>query len=210
MRIAEFYKSLSTMGDKEYIEKFLLFNASLVIAGVKPGETITLKKTGNNSYNKWEKFGVSFLRENNLNFIELRESDDALIILVYNKEIMTKNIFNKLNKEFLMEMGYPKNGTLEEYLYKLVNRYEIFNCPHDLGIFLGIPVEDVKDFMECTNKKCLYCGYWKVYNNYDKAREVFNIYDKVKDEVVHRILDGDINYELKYNMFESVNINMII
>ena len=36
------------------------------------------------------------------------------------------------------------------------------------------------DFIECTNKECLMKGYWKVYNGLEKAREVFQIYDKAK------------------------------
>ena len=44
MKQVEFYKSLANMGDRECIEKFLIYNASLVISGVKPSATITIKK----------------------------------------------------------------------------------------------------------------------------------------------------------------------
>lgn len=169
------------MEDRECIEKFLIYNASLVISGVKPSATVTLKKGKNNLYDKWIKYGISFLKSINIEFVELRESQDALIILVYDKEELENYIFNKSNKQFLVQLGYEEENNLESYINKLKERYEKFKCPHELGVFLGFPLEDVKDFMGCTNKKCLVCGYWMVYNNFNNAKEIFNKYDKVKN-----------------------------
>ena len=55
-----------------------------------------------------------------------------------------------------MQLGYSDNSDINNYLYMLKNRYKEFNCPHELGIFLGFPLNDVMDFMNCKNKKC----YW--------------------------------------------------
>ncbi len=44
MKYLDFYKRLDLMEEKEYIENFLVYNSSLVIAGVKPAVTINLKK----------------------------------------------------------------------------------------------------------------------------------------------------------------------
>ena len=51
------------MEDRECIEKFLIYNASLVISGVKPSATITIKKDNDNLYDKWIKYGISFLKK---------------------------------------------------------------------------------------------------------------------------------------------------
>ncbi|WP_297639218.1 DUF3793 family protein [uncultured Clostridium sp.] len=196
MGILEFYKNLSSMSSKEYIEKFLLYNTSLVISGVKPSETVTLKKTGENAYEKWIEYGESYLKAVGMEYISLRENKDALIILVYNREVLSRRLFEEKSKEFLMNLDYPKEENLDFYLKMLVKRYEAYNCPHELGLFLGIPIEDVKDFMECTDKKCLHCGYWKVYNNYAKAKETFEKYDNIKEKTVQHILNGTCPYNL--------------
>lgn len=52
MEKIQFYKSLNNLTERECIEKFLIYNASLVISGAKPSATITLKKSGNNIYGK--------------------------------------------------------------------------------------------------------------------------------------------------------------
>lgn len=50
MKCLDFYKRLDLMDEKEYIENFLVYNSSLVIAGVKPAVTINLKKVMKNVY----------------------------------------------------------------------------------------------------------------------------------------------------------------
>ena len=41
-----------------------------------------------------------------------------------------------------------------------------------------------------SDKKCLACGYWKVYNQCNKAKRIFNLFDRVKEETLDNILDG--------------------
>ena len=98
MEKIQFYKSLNNLTERECIEKFLIYNASLVISGAKPSATITLKKSGNNIYGKWVKYGRDFLEDIELEHMELREGEESLIILVYNKENLKEHIFKRENK----------------------------------------------------------------------------------------------------------------
>ena len=95
-----------------------------------------------------------------------------------------------------MQLGYSNKEDINNYLYMLKNRYKEFNCPHELGIFLGFPLNDVMDFMNCKNKKCLSCGYWLVYNDLKQAQETFSKYDKVKEHTVDYILNGYSSYKV--------------
>ncbi|WP_291650804.1 DUF3793 family protein [Clostridium sp.] len=191
MEKVEFYKDLFNMEDRESIKKFLLYNSSLVIAGVKPSVTVTINKKLKKVYENWIEYGVDFLESINLNFINLREDDNALIILIYNNDILKRHIFKDENIEFLRKLGYEVNNDISYYVEYLKERYEEFKCPHELGIFLGIPISDVKSFMECSYKNCLGCGYWKVYSNYEKALEIFNIYDDVREKTMDKIVEGE-------------------
>lgn len=210
MKKLNFYNMLNSMEDKEFIEKFLIYSASLVIAGVKPSATVSLSKTKGNLYSKWIKYGIDFMKKINTKYIELRETDNTLILLVYNEENIKDCIFADNNKEFLMNLGYSNDENLSEYLDMLKSRYELYNCPHELGVFLGFPLEDVKDFIECTNKKCFNCKYWRVYNNYNKAIEIVNNYDNIRDYTLENILQGYKSYEITQNirMFINSNINI--
>ena len=196
MRHLDFYNKLNSMHNKEYIETFLVYNLSLVIAGIKPAVTVTIKKNNEKLYDSWNKFGINFINSTNFKFVELRESNESIIIMIYDEFILEKELNKKSHNQFLLNMGYPQNGCINDYINTLKSRYEKYHCPHELGLFLGIPFKDVKDFMECTTKKCLLCGYWKVYNDSKKAKIIFTKYDKVKEYTMKNMLEGNSSRDL--------------
>lgn len=208
MKYLEFYNKLESMRDKEYIENFLVYNTSLVIAGVKPAVTIAMKKNNIKLYNNWNNFGKTFIERINLEFIELRESNESIIIMIYDENILKKELNKKENLEFLIKLEYPNEVEIKDYVNTLKFRYEKYHCPHELGLFLGIPFKDVKDFMECTTKKCLLCGYWKVYNDSSKAKTIFNQYDKVKEYTIKNMLEGNLSRDLALSIKDSFYKNI--
>lgn len=209
MEYLDFYKRLNSMENKEYIENFLVYQTSWVIAGVKPAVTIGFKKKDEKIYRNWELYGKEFLSNINLNYIELRESDDSIILMIYDEKILIKELDKQEQIDFLVNLGYPEEIEINEYVKTLKERYEKYHCPHELGLFLGIPFEDVKDFMECTNKKCLLCGYWKVYNNSDEAKMIFSQYDEIKDYTIKSILEGNSSRILVSSIKDSFYNNYI-
>ncbi len=53
--------------------------------------------------------------------------------------------------------------------------------PHEIGLFLGYPPEDVQGFIENRADGCKYAGCWKVYGDADAARKIFAKYKKCTD-----------------------------
>ena len=194
------YDKLSLMNDKDFIENFLLMNISQVLAGIKPASTVCLKRSKDGSYNKWIKYGIDFIAFIGLQFIELRKSRELVILLIYNENKLKESIFKSENKIFLQKLGYDKSNDIKYYINKLKERYELYHCPHELGLFLGIPIKDVKDFMNCTKKQCLLCKYWKVYNDDNAAKQVFSLYDKVKMHTYNEILKGSNSRSLAFSI----------
>lgn len=203
MKYLDLYKRLGSMEDKEYIENFLVYNSSLVIAGVKPAVTVTMKKNNEKLYRSWKCFGQSLLENINLKFIELRESSNSIILMIYDQDVLKKELNKESHIEFLSNLGYSYKLEINDYVNTLKSRYEKYHCPHELGLFLGIPFEDVKDFMECTTKKCLLCGYWKVYNDSSKAITIFNKYDQVKEYAIKNMLEGNSSRDLALSIKNS-------
>ena len=87
------------MEERECIEKFLIYNASLVISGVKPSATVTIKRIMIiymiNGLNM-----ELILKIIDISYINLRETNNALIILIYNENKLKNYIFEKENKNF--------------------------------------------------------------------------------------------------------------
>jgi hypothetical protein len=61
------------------------------------------------------------------------------------------------------------------------------NCemkfPHEIGVFLGYPLQDVKGFIENNGRNSKYTGLWKVYGDkaasirmFEKYRKCFSVY----------------------------------
>ncbi|MGG7176874.1 DUF3793 family protein [Clostridium paraputrificum] len=200
----EFYNILKVMKDKEYIENILVYNLSPVIAGIKPASTITFKRNGDNSYDKWIRYGRGFIDDMDLKWLEIKSYNNVVIILIYNKYLLKEYLYKEDNKNLLIQIGYSEAKNIYEILNVLKDRYSKCDCPHELGLFLGIPIKDVNDFMS-SNKKCLFCGYWKVYNDVEGAKKIFNKYDEIKEKIIIFILKGERGMDLvgkvKYKYF---------
>ena len=76
--------------------------------------------------------------------------------------------------ELLCREGYPK-GDAGECLRCLKRKLQSGGgFPHEIGLFLGYPPEDVEGFMARQCAKCVGC--WKVYGDVERAQRLFALY----------------------------------
>lgn len=109
-------------------------------------------------------------------------SDSNYLIFAYRKTRLSNRINEKLIKEFLSQYGYSNCKELNDYLYVLTNKLICSKkFPHEIGIFLGYPLNDVKAFIKEKGKNFVACGVWKVYYNKIHCEKVFSIYKKCKE-----------------------------
>lgn len=201
----DFINLLNNLDGQSYMYCFLTYLLSPVITGIKPSSTITLKKEMKDIFEVWEDNKEDYLNILGLEYIVLKEYPHCKTVLIYNRENLKKVIFKKENQEFLQKIGYRKNITLQQSLETLKIRYNTIHCPHELGVFLGIPLYDVKAFMDCSKEKCLMCRYWKVYKDEKMAENIFNYYDKSKDLVMDQLLSGLELSEIISKLYNSYN-----
>lgn len=167
--------------DKEYMTNIITYAISPTISGYKPSTIITISNKYKSMYNLWSRYGREYLNEINLNVYEIKSEADLKILLFYNEKLLFNTIFNKDNMKFLMKFGYSTLMSLNECLNLLKLRYSECIFPHEIGIFLGIPIKDVEDFINYNGSGCVYCGYWKVYHDRKTALKTFQNYDHSKD-----------------------------
>lgn len=100
-------------------------------------------------------------------------------------------------KDILKKSGYPLESTLHEKLSCLRMRMSQNNeFPHEIGLFLGYPPDDVRGFIEHQGKDFLFCGYWKVYANEKIARELFQCYTQCTERFCSKLQRGVPIHEL--------------
>ena len=76
-------------------------------------------------------------------------------------------------------------------------RHRFENCrrnrgefPHEMGILLGYPSEDVSGFIEHKGRDFLYSGYWKVYGNLQEKLKLFHKYETARSTQVELLACG--------------------
>ena len=114
----------------------------------------------------------------------LVESRDRMSFLIYRRSWLKSYVALEANAEFLNNLGYGKL-TLEAQIQRMAHGYGDYlagkaDFPHEMGIFLGYPLEDVQGFINHQGKNYLYSGYWKVYQNVEQAKATFAGYDRAR------------------------------
>ncbi len=108
--------------------------------------------------------------------------------LLYREEELEKILEKEENRLFFRTMGYD-SFSLPAVLNKVRMRLTAHRdgkgeYPHELGILLGYPLEDVQGFISNKGKNYLYSGYWKVYGDVEKARQLFRSYDRARKQML--------------------------
>lgn len=195
-----FFETLRTFTDEEYFTCFATYLISPIITGIKPSSIINLTNNNRNMLNIWREKGKQFLFSLDLKYITLKQKENIETVLIYNRDNLVKVLSCKKIRSLLESYGYTNLDDIQSVLFHLKNRFRIEACPHEIGVFLGIPLHDVEDFINCKDKPCLLCRYWKVYSREEYSRELFRKYDISKELVVNYLLQGK-NLKLLYNNF---------
>ena len=129
-----------------------------------------------------------------ISYRRLSCTDGRCLVLFYRPEELEKYLMEPGVCELIQKYGYT-DMQVERVLAHLSDRIRGFNrkgmgFPHEIGVFLGYPLDDVKGFIENAGKKYLMIGYWKVYSDLAGARTAFMEYDRAKDCAVNEFLTG--------------------
>ena len=112
-------------------------------------------------------------------------------ILIFNRKALEEDVYSKDRFSFLQSYGYSIMP-LDSMLKQLTKRLDNCNVPfpHEIGIFLGYPLEDIKGFINNKAQNYSYSGYWKVYSNQEKTRLVFDNYRKSREKNLNKYIKG--------------------
>jgi len=121
-------------------------------------------------------------------------SDEKTIFLLYKEREMKAYLSRKRVRTLLTQLGY-KNYELKNLLMLFRKRYKKYingeiGFPHEMGLLLGYPVEDVQGFIKNSGKNFLYSGYWKVYNNLPLKMQLFQSFEQARERVIQLISCG--------------------
>ena len=118
----------------------------------------------------------TLLTKYGLRVLILRCMKKRALIYLYRPDALKQDLLNPTAVSILREHGYrEKNPQL--CLRKLIQQFrKPEGFPHEVGLFLGYPPEDVQGFIQNPHSGYRCVGFWKVYGDPDKAEKTFTRY----------------------------------
>ncbi len=169
------------------VELQLALQCAPLITGLKISNLLTISSDGFCLVEK-------IISGSFISMYPLLETEEKTVILLYQKERLEKYLRMMQVQKLLTEEGYP-SCLLEDILPVLCEKYEAYvetknDFPHELGLLLGYPPEDVEGFIRHRGKNCLCTGYWKVYADKERKLRLFEKYEYAKENLIQLLHYG--------------------
>lgn len=164
------------------LEDMLIKYCSPTLAGFKTGSMFTCGyKYKKEVYLEIRQFN-RLLVPKGLRLLPLRFNNGKVLVYLYRPNQLENDLSNHTAANLLKQCGYSlKNGNfcITELMGKL-NSNKGF--PHEIGLFLGYPPEDVDGFMNSGSAGYKYSGLWKVYGDVENAKRIFSAYKSCSEK----------------------------
>lgn len=159
-------------------EKMLVRNCSPTMAGLKTGnlfscdfESVAQMREILRSYNRR-------LTPKGVRLLPVRFRNGRALIYVYRPTRLAQDLCDRTARDILHARGYrcDQPSACVARLARRLHDSEEF--PHEIGLFLGYPPKDVHGFIELGADACKCSGVWRVYDDEERAKRLFDQYRK--------------------------------
>ena len=159
-------------------EELLIRLGSPTLKGLKAGSLFTCK------IGTWED-DLNDLRELNrklspkgLKIVTLRRNDERMLLYLFRPALLERELSRPEAVSLLERAGY-RCSSYGECLTDLRKKLDPdLEFPHEIGLFLSYPPEDVAAFIENGGKACKRVGCWKVYGDEQEALRRFEAFER--------------------------------
>jgi len=175
---------------KAQLDWLLAAHCSPTLAGIKPACLVSCLQADYPDLPSRVAIYRQAFAVRDIRFELIEQSNQRYLLLVYHRRLVEQHLSASGVASFLETFGYPV--TLEAQIERLKQRLEQpGDFPHEVGLFLGYPLEDVLGFVQHKGQDCKLCGYWKVYGDADAASQLFHRFTQVCCRVKWRIARGE-------------------
>ena len=165
-------------------DELLVSQCAPTLAGLKTANMFSAE------YESREKMTAELRR---LNAVLVPRGLRRVLLYLYRPDALRRDLENSDARDILRDCGYEACCRAESCLSCLIGKMRSSaDFPHEVGLFLGYPPEDVRGFMENRAAGFKLIGCWKVYGDVDAAREKFKSFEsctlrsrgKALDEII--------------------------
>lgn len=177
---------------KQELDYLFAMHLSPALAGIKAANMVSCSRASFPDLPKQVKAYNNAFKKRGMHFEIVKACKERFLLLVYNEQLLSKHLFDMRTQYVLKAFDYDTNVRLSKLLWQMKRKMAVSKeFPHEIGLFLGYPVEDVVGFIRNEGKHCKLCGYWKVYGDAETAKQTFDRLEKVCHAVKTRIKSGE-------------------
>ena len=175
-------------------EAVLVEQCATTLAGVKPASLFRYqgadKRQPREAAARWAKelapYGIT------IRVLKYCPQTGACLIYLYRAGWLRSILSEPSTRAFLAGQGYGADQSCQELLRQLSRRLCLEReFPHEIGLFLSYPPEDVQGFLaDPGGGRCKLCGHWKVYHDVEGARRQFARFDRSREALCSRLRAG--------------------
>lgn len=160
------------------LEEYLIECCSPTLASIKTANMFNFPFSSDKELYRQIDCWNKIIGSKGVSLTVLRKRENTALIYVYRRARLQADLEKSGVRSFLGECGYGRkdvDGALNKLKARLENDDEF---PHEIGVFLGYPLEDVIGFIRNGGKNCKCTGCWKVYCNECEAVKTFDRFKK--------------------------------
>ncbi len=172
-------------------EELFVKYCSPTLAGIKTGSLFSAKYSSEEELDRFIRDINERLIKKGLRVVPLKKDGGIALIYAYRPSKLRFDLGEKQAREILEESGYESldPDALLSALKRRINGGGDF--PHEIGLFLGYPPEDVKGFIDNKAKNFKRSGIWKVYGDEKRSDALFSKYRKCADVYLKKYREGN-------------------
>ncbi|HBP09858.1 MAG TPA: DUF3793 domain-containing protein [Treponema sp.] len=123
--------------------------------------------------------GIKSLRAARKKIKIAKRGENLFLLFIYDEKLVQEILSNPEVLSYLNLKGYFTDKGISNVLNELLNRLSYCESfPHEIGVFLGYPLEDVVGYEKYSGTKTKFSGAWAVYGNVDEAVKKMELYKK--------------------------------
>lgn len=174
-------------------DEMVIEYCSPTLAGIKTGNLFSCEYKNKRKMLKEIRRMNGILVKKGIRVLPVRYSDHRVLVYVFRPSFLEKDFCDKDTAGLLSQLGYEVNDVtscVRCLSKKLINLSSSKDFPHEIGLFLGYPIDDVKGFMKYKGECSKCTGLWKVYGDVERAKITFDRYDKCTKDYITRFRNG--------------------
>ena len=171
-------------------EEMVVCLCAPTLAGMKTGSLISGLFTGSDDLRVYLRRLNRRLGKKGIRVIPLRFCKGQALLYMYRPHQLLRDLQDPDARQLLQDCGYSVDS-VSRCVAQLRQRLRTAaEFPHEIGLFLGYPPEDVCGFIENKARGSKLTGYWKVYGDVDAAQKRFARYRRCTENYCARWQGG--------------------